>query len=286
MQSLDLIKKRIITISNTKKITNAAKLIAMTKMKSQKEKLASCSTFCQVFYDSFKQLIIGCKDLAPLTEINNKLNSNLYIVIGSDMGLCGPYNNNVCKYLLQHVAPNDKIIVFGSKCYKFLKMNECFKQIINYYPNNFKDNFYYALLPLCYKLNDAYFANKYKTIKIIYTSLITSIKYQIKDWQILPLNLSQWHIQKQDIIRNMTIYDTKPEEILKKILPIYILNVVYGALIEANVCESFSRHFAMDQATKSANEMINDLKIQYNKTRQELITQQINEIISSTIEGK
>ena len=84
----------------------------------------------------------------------------------------------------------------------------------------------------------------------------------------------------------MTIYDTKPEEILKKILPIYILNVVYGALIEANVCESFSRHFAMDQATKSANEMINDLKIQYNKTRQELITQQINEIISSTIEGK
>lgn len=286
MPSLDLIKKRITTISNTKKITNAAKLIAVTKIKSQKEKIDAFNMFSQMFYHSFRQVILGYENFISLTKSNTKLNSELYIVIGSDMGLCGSYNSNICKCLLQHIQNNDKIIVFGSKCYKYLKMYSCFKQIISYYPNNFKGNFYYSLLPLCYKINQAYLTHKYKAIKVIYTSLKTSIKYQIKNWQIMPLNLQQLYIQKEDIVKNRTIYDSKPEEILEKILPIYILNVIYGAILEANICESFSRQFAMDQATKNANEMINNLKIQYNKTRQELITQQINEVISSTIGGK
>ena len=286
MQSLDLIKKRINTISNTKKITNAAKLIAVTRIKSQKEKLQSCNVFCQMFYHLFREIVLGHKNLTSLTKINNKLTTNLYIVIGSDMGLCGPYNNNIYKCLVQYIQDNDRMIVFGHKCYKYLKLYNRSKQIIAYYSNNFKNNFYYALLPLCYKINNAYLTHKYKTINIIYTSLKTSINYQVKNWQIFPLNLQQLHIQKDHIVKNVTIYDTKPDIILNKILPIYILNLIYGAIVEANVCESFSRQFAMDQATKNANEMINNLKIQYNKTRQELITQQINEVIGSTIGGR
>ncbi|MCQ2748000.1 MAG: F0F1 ATP synthase subunit gamma [Mycoplasmoidaceae bacterium] len=129
MQSLDLIKKRIRSIQATKKITNAMKLVATTKIKSQLKSFEAVSIFSHEYYRMFKALILKQPSLDFLRNGKVK-DQDLYILCTSDLGLCGPYNNNVCKHLLTTLRPQDKVIVFGQKGVDYLKMHHHGDQII------------------------------------------------------------------------------------------------------------------------------------------------------------
>ncbi|MCQ2956684.1 MAG: F0F1 ATP synthase subunit gamma [Mycoplasmoidaceae bacterium] len=131
MQSLDLIKKRIKSIEATKKITNAMKLVATTKIKSQLRNFEAVSIFCREYYRVFKTLIVREPNLDFLRFPNKKIQErNLYILCTSDLGLCGPFNSNICKFLMEKLKPEDKIIVFGQKGVSYLKMHHHGNQIL------------------------------------------------------------------------------------------------------------------------------------------------------------
>ncbi|MCQ3907672.1 MAG: F0F1 ATP synthase subunit gamma [Mycoplasmoidaceae bacterium] len=131
MQSLDLIKKRIKSIQATKKITNAMKLVATTKIKAQLRSFEAASVFCREYYRVFKTLILREPNLDFLRLDNVKVqDQDLYILCTSDLGLCGPYNNNICKFTLSKLRPQDKILVFGQKGVSYLKMHNYGDRIV------------------------------------------------------------------------------------------------------------------------------------------------------------
>jgi len=286
MQSLDLIKKRIKSIESTKKITNAMKLVATTKIKGQTNRFKAVSTFCREYYDIFKQLILREPDLSWLREKPVTTKSNLYILISSDLGLCGPYNANVCKHLINEIKPEDKIIVIGQKGASYLKMHHYGKQIVQQISWSLDEDGYYALLPTCYALVDEFKQGKYDQIKLVYTEFKSSVNYRCKTWNILPIWPELFGATKNSNQTFNVIYEPDAKEIISLILPVYVSNLIYGGLVESSLCESSSRRFAMEGATNNATELIDTLKVQYNQARQEAITQEINEIVAGTIGKK
>lgn len=281
MQSLDLIKKRIKSIEATKKITNAMKLVATTKIKSQVKSFEAVSVFCREYYGVFKNLILHEPNLDFLRKSNTKIKDHdLYIICTSDLGLCGPYNNNVCKHLISQLKSQDKIIVFGQKGLSYLKMHHLSSQVIKKMKWNLESNAYYTLLPLSYEIMSAYMNGEYRNVKIVYTQFKTTVSNEPKIWDILPISSEALKETKKASFDELTIIEPSAKDIIKAILPIYISNLIYGSLIESTLCESTSRRFAMEGATKNATDLIDTLKVQYNQARQEAITQEINEIVA------
>jgi len=288
MQSLDLIKKRIKSIEATRKITNAMKLVATTKIKSQMKLYSATSHFCHEYYRLFKTLVLkeGNLDFIRLNPCKN--HATLYILITSDLGLCGAYNTTVCKELAAQIKPEDKIIVYGQKGVSWLNAHHYGKQILKIRHYNLSDDSYYALLPSCYDVVEEFEVGTYETVKLIGTKFESSVKYTPKTWTVLPLEPETFGAtaDKNDAELNSTIFEPNSKQILRNILPIYVSNFVYGSLIESALCESSSRRFAMEGATKNADELIDKLKIQYNQARQESITQEINEIVAGSLGKK
>lgn len=281
MQSQDLIKKRIKSIQATKKITNAMKLVATTKIKAQLRSFEAASVFCREYYRIFKTLIIREPNLDFLRLDNAKVqDQDLYILCTSDLGLCGPYNNNICKFLLTKLRPQDKVLVFGQKGVSYLKMHNRGDQIVKTQRWDLDANNYYSLLPLSYEIITDYVSGKYKQIIVVYTEFKSSLSNVPKMWNILPIWPELFGATKEEVIYDPTIFEPNAKDIIKAILPVYVSNLIYGSLIEATLCESTSRRFAMEGATKNASELIDTLKIQYNQARQEAITQEINEIVA------
>lgn len=281
MASLDLIKKRIKSIEATRKITNAMKLVATTKIKSQLKSFEAVSIFCREYYRVFKALILREPNLDFLRKPDKKVqDQDLYILCTSDLGLCGPFNNNICKFLMTQLKPKDKILVFGQKGVSYLKMHHLGDRIVRTMRWDLDANNYYSLLPLSYEILAAYAEGKYNNIKVVYTEFKSSVHSEPKVWNILPIWPELFGATKEVQVRDWTIFEPSAKDIIKAILPVYVSNLVYGSLIESSLCESTSRRFAMEGATKNATELIDTLKIQYNQARQEAITQEINEIVA------
>jgi len=287
MQSLDLIRKRIKSIETTKKITNAMKLVATTKIKSQTNRYKAVSVFCREYYEIFKQLILKQPDLSFLRLRPVTKKKNLYILVSSDLGLCGPYNNNICKHLMEELKPEDDIVVIGQRGASYLKMHGYGKQIVSILSWSLDDDdAYYTLLPVAYQITEKFRNAIYDQIKIVYTEFTTSVSYRTKTWNILPIWPELFGATKEDTTYNFTIYEPNAKEIIASVLPVYVSNTIYGALVESALCETSSRRFAMEGATKNATELIDTLKVQYNQARQEHITQEINEIVAGSIGKK
>lgn len=282
MQSLDLIKKRIRSIEATKKITNAMKLVATTKLRKQRKAFEAASSYCVDYYDIFRKLVLKTNDLNFLRRQPSKDNNTLYILVTSDLGLCGAYNTNVCKYLVSQLKPQDKILVFGQKGINWLTSHHYGKQIVRKLHWDLAENSYYALLPLGVEILTAFVSGKYESIKIVYTQFLTSVKYLPKTWDVLPIEPIKSD-KTTRVATETTIFEPQSEDIIKRVIPNFISNLIFGALVESILCESYSRRFAMEGATKNATQLIDELKVQYNQARQEAITQEINEIIAGAI---
>ena len=273
MASLQEIRNRIISIKTTKKITKAMKLVATAKLRNAKKKLESikdCSSIENIFYEI----------KSNIKDLNKKNNSKktLYIIISSDIGLCGSYNINIIKLLLKNYKKEDKIIVLGNKgisALKFRKISTDLEvgqigDVINYDNASIAGN---EALKL-------YRNNKVGTIKIIYTKFVNSIIFNAKIKQILP---SIYKFKKENSLME---FEPNPKVILDNITPLYISSLIFNLLVESKVSEMSSRRLAMDNSTENAKELIEKLNLEYNIVRQTNITQEITEIISGSNSNK
>ncbi len=114
MASLQEIKSRVTSISTTKKITKAMQLVATAKLQKAKSNLESIQEYYTSVYNMFQDLLSNVKDVEKLFPKNSK-ESTLYILVSSDIGLCGGYNSNILKLLKSEIRKNDKVIGIGNK---------------------------------------------------------------------------------------------------------------------------------------------------------------------------
>lgn len=275
-QELANTKKRIQSVNSTLKITKAMELVANAKLKRWKNKMENITQYlsemsdiistCAGSYDPFNMSIDELKKYKDT-------NSILYIVVTSSLGLCGGYNYNVFKFLNNKIKPEDKIIILGTKglvkySHTDLNLDEDYVSLLDKFDS-------YASRNLKDKIINEYKTGKYSEVRLITTEYKNSLTFIPNDIRILPFE------NKDNKTNNNIMFDPNKEEVLSLLIPKYLDVLIYGKLTEAIVCEYASRRNAMDTATDNGEELSQKLMLEYNKARQQAITQEITEISSA-----
>lgn len=275
-QELANTKKRIQSVNSTLKITKAMELVANAKLKRWKNKMENITQYllemsdiistCAGSYDPFNMSIDELKKY-------KNTSSKLYIVVTSSLGLCGGYNYNVFKFLNNKIKPEDKVIILGTKglikySHTDLNLDEDYVSLLDKFDS-------YASRNLIDKIINEYKTGKYNEVRLIATEYKNSLTFIPNDIRILPFE------NKNNIINDNIMFDPNKEEVLSLLIPKYLDVLMYGKLTEAIVCEHASRRNAMDTATDNGEELSQKLMLEYNKARQQAITQEITEISSA-----
>lgn len=303
MANLKDIKNRIQSVQSTKKITRAMKMVAAAKVKKAETTVKMSRPFTAELNAMFKKLlnsvgsysghtlkIKSAVDNYPaLLQVRETKTAGL-LVITSNKGLAGAYNSNIIKKTIQTIKEyNDKgiktiLFIVGQKGVSTLRKRckdfDC--EIAKTYhavANNPTGERASAIVEDIAE----YFVNeKIDKIEIITTRFKNMMSYFIENWEVLPLKgIHDDHDRLHDnIIEPIMEFSPDMHHILQKVVPMYIANIIFQALLEAQASELASRMTAMSAATNNADKMLQELSTQYNKTRQFAITQEIIEVVS------
>ena len=296
MSNLKDIKNRITSINSTKKITKAMKMVAAAKIKKAENAVKAARPFSDELLRIFRELASAVEDYSttglkvrrgldnyPELLSKRKVKAEGLLVITSNKGLAGAYNANVIKIALKRVKDNSqngiKTVIYpvGQKAVSaFKRMKDDFELKDGYISIANEPTTMGANL-IAEDIAEDFVSRKIDKIEIITTHYNNRISYNIVNWEVLPVNVSKTDKQELDPVM---AYEPTVHAVLQQIVPMYITNSIYQALLEANASELSSRMTAMSAASDNAEEMIKTLTIDYNKARQGAITQELVEIVS------
>lgn len=281
-QGLTKTKRRIQSVSSTKKITKAMELVATVKLKRWKDNMENILTYLQ----SMEEVISLCVDGVDASDDRCEINEFkkfkhakgiLYIIVTSTLGLCGGYNYNLFKFINNKLNKEDKVLMIGTK--GFTKLSHEDLDIEDKYVS-FLDHFSYQSVSILNKeILDLYLTGIYEKVVLVSTMYKNSLTFVPIETDILPLSGKSNSNSNSDGV----IFDPNKEEVLSLIIPKYLNTLLYGKLTESLVCEQASRRNAMDSATDNAEELLDKLKIEFNKARQQAITQEITEVVGGSL---
>lgn len=273
--NLNKTKHRIASINSTKKITKAMELVSTVKLKKFKNVMLKN----ELYSNELKSL--ACTLFSRLNDEENKYtklndaDKDLLIVVSSNLGLCAGYNNDMYHYVEQNFDKNEVVIIpIGMKGDSYFKkagfaLNEEFVLL------NEKIN--YLDITRLGKTVFSYFENKkYRSIKLVYTKYVNSIKFVPNTLSLFPLEIEN----ANDSTLVEPLYDPDLKTLIDNLVPLYVNINLYQKIVESQVCEQASRRNAMENATDNADELISTLTLEYNKARQAQITQEISEVIA------
>ena len=299
MPPLKEIRRRIKSIKSTQKITQAMYMIATTKLKKAETRVVSSRPFSIHLLHMFQRLLEADIKFFPVSNISHaidnypalmekrELKSVGILVIASNKGLSGTYNTNIVKETLELIHEyqlqglNVKLFIIGQRAYNALKRNPN-AEILKLY-NNLNE----LITPgesavIAEDLAEAYVSKSIDKIFILTTEYLTKMNNIPVLWTLLPLTLPKFEKTESHELKPEMIIEPSPELVIQKVLPLYLSNRIYQAIIEAYTSELASRMAAMKSATDNAEEMINSLTLKYNKLRQNSITQEIVEVVSGS----
>lgn len=274
-QEVTRIKKRIKSVSSSYKITSAMKLVSTVKLKKWKNKMLANKDYA-LRIDEIAQTVFSSieKSKNPFFQ-ERKADKNLYIVLSSSLGLCGAYNNNIFRVADAKIKDNDDAIILGNKAISHYK-DGAFHHIETFkdYSNVSNESTINAIIEY---IKTEYIKGTYQEIHIIYTSYKNSLVFHPVDYTLLPLK-----VEGENKDPYPPIMEPNQEALIDTLVPIYLKNSVYAKFLESEVCEQAARSNAMENATKNAEELLENLQIEFNKARQGAITQEITEIVGAS----
>ncbi len=285
MPSLDDLKKRIKSVKSTQKITKAMKMVAAAKLRRAQESAEKGRPFSEKMNNVILNLSNSIYDKDSASKFlvgTGKDTTHLCVVITADRGLCGGFNTNICRKArnyFEKILKEGKILkifTVGSKGHDQLKRLYG-KYIIE--KMNFK-----GLKKITYKeaedtgkiIIKLFKESQFDVCKIFYNRFKNVITQIPQEQQIVPIE------KQKEVKMSDNFYEFEPEEneILNDLLPRNISTQIFKALLENAASEQGSRMTAMDNATRNAEDLVDKLTINYNRSRQAAITKELIEIIS------
>lgn len=279
MASMRDIKRRKESVASTGQITKAMKLVSTVKLQKAKARAESNKPYFTMLYDTICSILArtGTIDHRYLRESDSKRKA--VIAITSNRGLAGGYNNNIVKEITAAFAPEDTdIYALGKKGLEGLSRKGY--HIIEDYSEVMNEPLYADAIHIGKNVLASYENGEVGEIYLAYTGFKNTVVHEPKLIKLLPISVEE--IMKDVEIDTLTLMNFEPEadEALDMIIPKYMNNIIYGAFVEAIASENGARMQAMDSATKNAEDMIDDLSLKYNRSRQSSITQELTEIIA------
>lgn len=278
-QNLTTVKKRIKTISSTKKITNSMKLVSSIKSRKLANEFRNNTDFYNELVELFNNALYVDK-FDPKNKIDSiylqntdKTDKVLYIIMMSNLGLCGSYNSEIYKFFKTVAKKEDEVVYIGKKCYSFFKNEyKFFDQFVDIGSKRDPEDINLLTQYLIEKFKN----EKFKEVKIIHSNYINSLVFKPNVVNLLPLDLKI----KTDSTGYQPIYESNREQFIESFVPQYLKNIILRCLLESSLCEETNRRNSMDNANQNIEEIMGTLQIEYNKARQASITQEITEIVS------
>lgn len=307
MPNLKAIRDRIKSVKNTKKITEAMRLVAAAKVRRAQEQVTATRPFAdrlaQVLYGLQSRLKFEDADL-PLLRQRDVKTVGLLVVSG-DRGLCGAYNSNVIRRAetrareLQADGITCKLVVIGRKASQYFRRRDY--DIAAVYENLEQIPTAAEASQVADELLSLFLSDSVDRVELVYTKFVSLISSRPVTQTLLPLDPQGLEPHDDEMFRLTTsggqfrverskidapraslprdmIFEQDPVQILNALLPLYLNNQLLRALQESAASELAARMTAMNNASDNASELIGTLTLSYNKARQASITQEILEV--------
>ena len=286
MPNLKDLKNRIESVKNTRKITKAMQMVAAAKLRRAQDAAEASRPYSERFNTVLASLAasVGSSESAPiLLRGTGKQDVHLLIVMTAERGLCGGFNSNIAKLARSHAAKlkedgkRVKIITVGKKGRDALKrdLGQYFIEHVDL--SEFKSIKYINAQAIAKALLARFDDSEYDVATIFYSKFVNVVSQIPTAQQIIPAIFDD-----QSSVSDKAVYDYEPDEetILADLLPRGVATQIFAALLENGASEQGARMSAMDNATRNAGDMIDKLTIEFNRSRQAVITNELIEIIS------
>lgn len=279
------LRKRIRSVKNTQKITQAMKTVSAVKLRKSNTELNKNQPFMGVLENLLKQLSRHLSlETLPLFKKRTE-GRHVLVVVSSDKGLCGAFNSHVIRVAEDHWVNkcqgelDPKLIVVGNKAHRYFEKKGI--PIEKNCSSMMSDLSYESAVDFSGFLQEFYQQEDIMEIEIAYTQFLSASRQvpTVKTLFPLQLNVEAPDEQEREV---EFIFEPEPGEIFHLLLPKYLNSYIYRLLRESEASEHAARMIAMDMATRNANDMIRSLTLSMNKVRQSAITNELLEIITAT----
>ncbi|MBQ9097582.1 MAG: ATP synthase F1 subunit gamma [Clostridia bacterium] len=259
------IKTRIKSIENTMQITRAMELVSSSKLQKAKARAEETGIVRSILTDA---VCAASKDYGVGESVfftNNTDEKSAYIVISGDRGLAGGFNNNLFRAVAKHSGKSEfTVVTIGKKAGEYYKSGK-YSSAVGFSNKKSCD--------IAMMLKDMFSSGEIGSVYIAYNKFTSAFVQEPVIERLLPIE----ETEKQ---KELTIYEPSAEEVMETIVLWYLSTYIYCSVCESIAAEHAARRNAMSVANKNGAEMIENMRLEYNRARQSIITQELNEIVA------
>jgi F-type H+-transporting ATPase subunit gamma len=282
MRSTREIRRRIRSISSTAQITKAMQMVAASKMRKAQQAALAMRPFVQLLYRIRREATARMGDFShPLLQVR-EVRNRAVILIGADKGLCGALNSNVFRLAAQFDPQSTLFIAAGRKAGQFVARTQ--RRLVAEFAYGDSPRFPEARAIASFA-RDMFLKGEVDQVLVIATRFVNTLTLQPLCLEYLPIGeIKGMKIPGLDSEKGAAtdapgaLFEPNPEAVLNYLLSRYINIYIYQVLLNAKASEQSARMVSMKNATDSADNLIRDLTLEYNKLRQGNITQELLEI--------
>ena len=290
MASTQEFKRRIRSVRNTRKITRAMELVAAAKLRRAQARIEAMRPYA----DTMQELIAGVGRAAssvrslPLLQQRESVETVLLVPLTGDRGLAGAFNAQV----LRRSFALERELQAEGKQVRFVAVGKKGRSTLTFRGRpqegaytGFTDQPAYAdAQGIAHRVSQLFVEGEVDRVVLVYNTFVSALTQTVTARDILPISADVLETdedeRRDDALRGDFIFEPEPEEILQRLLPVYVETQVYRALLESTASEQGARMTAMRNASKNAGELIDRLTLQMNRARQAEITQEILEVVA------
>jgi F-type H+-transporting ATPase subunit gamma len=286
MPNLKEIRSRIQSVKNTQQITKAMKMVSAAKLRRAQQNITNLRPYAKHILSVIADIATTQRVEHPLLVTNENPKKVLLVVVTSDRGLAGGFNNNINRFALKFYNDNKAnyqsmdFLFVGRKGADFFRNRKI--QGVDTILNLAREISYKLAAGVGTRLMEDFVSGGYDAVFLIYNEFKSAISQEVVCEKILPVDTAAAHLGDSDkpTFAPDLIFEPKPEKIIDQLLKKHFAVQVYRAMCESVAAEHGARMAAMENATKNAGEMIRSMTLTYNKLRQASITTELIEITS------
>ena len=282
MANLKEVKERITSVVSTQQITKAMKMVSAAKLRRAQDKIVQMRPYSQKLTQILNNVSAASEVAADIVFAEKREVKNVLIIpVTSDKGLCGAFNSNIIKAVNvaiaeQFAAKDITILPIGKKSFEAFKKRD-FKMVSDY-SQLFQDLTFDNVRNAAEFAMNAFIAGEFDQVVLVFNEFKNVATQEVQVEQFLPM-------AKEDSTEEKTaetdyLLEPSRKYIIEELVPTSLKIQFYKAVLESNASEHGARMTAMDKATENAGELLKELRLMYNRTRQAAITNEILEIVS------
>ncbi len=299
MANLKEVRERIASVKNTSQITSAMKMVSAAKLRKAQSAIQDMRPYADKMGEMLRNILSNLDGSVELSYGKERpVESACMVVVTSSRGLCGAFNSNILKAAVRTIeeqyadvraAGKLSIMCIGKKGYDFFKKRYRDCEIISDYVELFNDLRFDQVAPVASRLMEAFENGTYDHISIAYAHFRNAALQYPQTETFLPVPKMEVADDEQESSKKRADYIFEPEQeaLLEHLIPSILRMNFHKYMLDTHASEHGARMTAMDKATENADELLRELRISYNKARQEAITKELSEIVggAAALEG-